>query len=100
MIAILRRYTSDGRIYRVLDCGQEHAVIEPNGGKASQATHVLGCQACNVAKVRPEPGPVIGTCTAIVMNPKLRRTHVCGQPARLLKRGMPRCAYHFSRGAR
>lgn len=99
MIAILRRYESNGRTYRVLDCEHEHSVVEPSGGKAGLATQVLGCQVCSIAKVRPAAKAPIGKCGAVVMNPKLRRTHLCDRDAFELKRGQPRCARHLRKGA-
>lgn len=99
MIAIIRRYDFEGRTYRVLDCGQEHAVTEPRGGKAGYATHVKGCQICNLAKVRPAPVAPIGTCGAVVLPMKERSARPCGRPARALKNGEPRCGFHMKRGA-
>lgn len=99
MIAILRRYESNGRTYRVLDCPHEHHVAQLGGGKADNATHVRGCQGCLAVANQPKPPPVIGACGAIVLNPKLRRAHPCGAEARYLKRGQPRCASHMRKGA-
>lgn len=99
MIAILRRYESEGRTYRVLDCGQQHAVIEPHRARAD-ATHVKQCQRCAIDLVRPAPKAPLGKCGAVVMNPKLQRTHLCGRDAFELKRGQPRCSRHIRKGTR
>lgn len=90
---ILRRFERDGRTWRELDCGHDQA--EPSGGRAAQATFAE-CGICN----GPKAAPVIGVCTAIILPLKTNKAQPCGKPAKHLKRGLPRCSYHFKRGVR
>jgi len=90
---IVGRVERHGRIYRQLECGHEQA--EPPGGRSPMATHAQ-CGICN----GPRASEVIGSCTALVLPLNCGKARPCGKPAKHLKRGQPRCGYHFNRGVR
>lgn len=91
--AIISRETRNGTVYRVLECG--HELTEPRGNNSPYATHSR-CARCNSTPA----APVLGECTAIVQPLYEKKARACGQPAKFIKRGMPRCAVHFHRGAK
>jgi hypothetical protein len=98
-LAILRRIERNGRIYRVIDCPKQHEVFEPAGARAPFAREVKACGVCNLGKVNGADTPVIGTCGAMTWPLSESRARPCGRPARHLKRGEPRCGFHFRKGA-
>lgn len=93
---VRRRRTPDGRVIRELECGHEQT--QTPGSHANEAMEAY-CKSCETLEASRKPTPT-ASCTAFVMHPARAKATRCGEPARYEKRGEPRCAFHFNRGAR